>query len=174
MQKKIQKEIKKVEKHVLKLRYFIGFVFSYVLFFYFMGHFDALDNVNTAYLIFFGLSVTRGDVYFISISMLIITLFLSVLFAFKVAQNKVLSYREFIGFTGIATLILPISVWGLAWIQWFALRPDGTLTLWEVGAIRIAVDWQSFMPVHIGLTIFFFAFTALVVFYKIWRNKKKN
>jgi hypothetical protein len=161
---------KTIEKKVVSLWPFMAFMLSYTSLFYFIGHFDALDNVETSKVIFFGFNATRGDAYFITLTAIVILIYLSLIFAYKVFQSNIFSFKEFAGFTAVATIILPISVWGLAWIQWFSVRDSGSLILWKVGAAKIAVQWSDFMPLHIALTIFLFLFTFFVVLYKLKIN----
>lgn len=168
MPRKKENIIKDIEKEVINLWPFIGFVLSYTLLFYFIGHFDALDNVETSNVIFFGLNITRQSAYFLTLSAIVVLIYLSLMLTYKVFESKIFSFKEFAGFTAIATAILPVSVWGLAWIQWFSVKHSGTLTLWQVGALRIAVQWRNFMPLHIGLTLFFIGFIAAILVYKRW------
>ena len=79
-------------------------------------------------------------------------MFFSLYYAFKIARSRQLTMREFLFFTLSATVILPLSVWGVAWSQWVALKSAGDLTLWKIGLLKISILWKHFVPLHMFLS----------------------
>jgi len=120
-----------------------------------MGHLDAMHSIELA-----------EDYYFMFLSLVGLFIFLSLAAAYRLFESKFLSFKQFIGFTGVSTLLLPVSVWGLAWISWFSIK-DGYLTLWKIGAIKISIPWNIFMPFHISITVLFVAIVGYIIHYKL-------
>ena len=142
---------------VKKLNYkpFLGFVLSYSLLFYFLGHLDAMHNIEIA-----------EDFYFAFLTLVGAFIFLSLISAYKLFESKFLNFKEFVLFSGLGTLILPISVWGLAWISWFSIK-TGNLVLWKVGAIKISIPWAWFIPFHLFMTLLFVMVVGYIIHYKL-------
>jgi hypothetical protein len=136
-------------------RPFLLFALCYAVLFYFMGHLDAMYNLDLA-----------DDFYFGFLTLVGLFIFLSLLAVYKLVESKFISFKEFALFTGFATFILPISVWGLAWIKWFSIK-TGHLTLWEIGFVKIAIPWSIFIPFHIILTLIFISVASYIVYYKL-------
>jgi len=145
----------------------VSFMLAYLALFVMFGHFDALDNVEVQNVDFMGLATSRGDVYFFCLAAIMILIYLCLLAVYKIAQNRSFTFKEFAIVSAIATAVLPVSVWGLAWIRWFNLKTTGSLILWQMGNIKISIPWNIFMPVHIILTAAILIFFAAIVFYKI-------
>jgi hypothetical protein len=144
----------------------IGFMLAYLSLFVLFGHFDALDSVDVQNVDFMGLATSRGDVYFFCLAAIVISIYVCILMAYKIAQSKKFSFKEFAIFSAIATAILPVSVWGLAWIRWFDLKTTGSLILWQMGKLKISIPWNIFMPVHIVLTAVILIFFVVTLYYK--------
>ena len=105
----------------------ISFMLAYLALFVMFGHLDALTSFESKTTTFVGFNMTHGDVYFFCLAAIVILIYLSILAAYKLAQSKSMSFKEFAIFSAVATIILPVSVWGLAWIRWFNLKTTGNL-----------------------------------------------
>jgi hypothetical protein len=145
----------------------IGFMLAYISLFVMFGHLDALTSFESKTTTFVGFSMTHGDVYFFCLAAIIILIYACILAAYKIAQSNILTFKEFTIFSAVSTIILPVSVWGLAWIRWFELKTTGSLILWQLGKVKISIPWNLFMPVHIVLTVVILSFFAATLFYKI-------
>ncbi len=106
------------------------------------------------------------DFYFGFLTLIGLFVFLSMISTYKLFESKFLNFNEFVLFSGFGTLILPISVWGLAWISWFSMK-TGNLTLWKIGIIKISIPWAWFIPFHIFMTLLFVIVTSLIVYKKL-------
>jgi hypothetical protein len=139
----------------LNYKPFLGFVLAYSLLFYFLGHLDAMHSIELA-----------EDYYFGFLTMVGLFIFLSMVSAYKLFESKFLNFNEFVMFSGFATLMLPVSVWGLAWVRWFTIK-TGNLTLWNVGVLKISIPWKIFIPFHISMTLLFVIITFFIIYKKI-------
>ncbi len=152
----VKKEHFDLKRDLKRYRTTIMFAFSYAMMFFFLGHLDALFSRpdfrhETALFVIY-----KEDYYFIFLTFLLFFMFMALYYAFKIARSRQLTLREFIFFTATATIILPVSVWGVAWSQWVALKSAGELTLWKIGLLKISILWKHFVPLHVAMTLAFF------------------
>ncbi|MBT3940683.1 hypothetical protein HOD83_03200 [Candidatus Woesearchaeota archaeon] len=142
-------------KKTLNTKPFLLFVLSYTLLFYFLGHLDAMHSLELS-----------DDFYFGFLTLVGLFIFLSLLAAYRLVESNSMTFKKFAIFTGFATFILPISVWGLAWISWFSIK-SGNLILWKIGAIKIAIPWSIFIPFHLATTLIFVVVVGYVTYHKL-------
>ena len=143
---------------------FVAFATIYPLIFYFWGYLDALFGKEEFRIKLLGTTFFMQDLYFMCLTIIFIFLVSCLVLAFVIAHKKVLSLKKFIYFVVMSTAILPLSVWGIAWMQWAAFKPGPQyLTLWKIGLLKLSIYGTIFFPFHILMLLFYLAIVGFII-----------